>query len=583
MKQAISIILTLAACSVYAQNSRSSKDTLTTDEVLIVREYEPTISNAFKIGITPQIKEVKAKEITFKYDEKKIDFNSGFKPDSIQAARIKAEALNRLYRNYVKLGMGNYLTTYGEAHINSVRSRNGYWGANLKHRASQGQIANYPYSGFSRNSAEVHGTRFLKSHEVNGKINYSRDANHFYGFADSLQARLDESKIEKAHIEQIYHLVSAQAGVSSFFKDSNALNYRVNTRYNYLTTQSQANENQVVLDAKLERYFGSELALLNIKADYNQFQNNDTNSNFPVFANTGNLLILINPQVEFKGEKWRLSAGLNAFIENDSNTQFKFYPNAMFSYNVYDNYVIPYAGVRGGIERLNFNSLRQENPFISNFVQLQNTNTRYDFFGGVRGALTSNVSFNLRASYRQLANMPLFVHTNRSAGIVVPTQFNREDASFIVRYDTVQITQITGELVFFEQSKLNVMLRGDYYAYNTTRETKAWHMPAFVATASGRYNLRNKLVFTSDVTFNTVRQALTFDPNEGEKVSATEFAVNLDAIVDLNLGFEFRYNKKLSGFLQLNNILAQQYERWHNYPVQRFNLLFGVTYSFWRE
>jgi outer membrane receptor protein involved in Fe transport len=108
-------------------------------------------------------------------------------------------------------------------------------------------------------------------------------------------------------------------------------------------------------------------------------------------------------------------------------------------------------------------------------------------------------------------------------------------------------------------------------------------MPAFVATASGRYNLRDKLVFTSDLTFNTVRQALTFNPNEGEKVSATEFAVNLDAFVDLNFGFEFRYNKKLSGFLQLNNILAQQYQRWHNYPVQRFNLMIGVTYSFWRE
>ncbi|MCD4695055.1 MAG: hypothetical protein K8S16_02345 [Bacteroidales bacterium] len=57
-------------------------------------------------------------------------------------------------------------------------------------------------------------------------------------------------------------------------------------------------------------------------------------------------------------------------------------------------------------------------------------------------------------------------------------------------------------------------------------------------------------------------------------------AEELAAMIDLNLGFEYRYSKVLSGFLNLNNILGQRYEHWYNYPTYRFNFLLGISYSF---
>jgi hypothetical protein len=52
------------------------------------------------------------------------------------------------------------------------------------------------------------------------------------------------------------------------------------------------------------------------------------------------------------------------------------------------------------------------------------------------------------------------------------------------------------------------------------------------------------------------------------------------AIIDFNLGFEYRYSKILSGFVNINNLTAGRYQNWYNYPNQRFNLMAGITYAF---
>ncbi len=48
----------------------------------------------------------------------------------------------------------------------------------------------------------------------------------------------------------------------------------------------------------------------------------------------------------------------------------------------------------------------------------------------------------------------------------------------------------------------------------------------------------------------------------------------------MNLGAEYRYTKLLGMFVQLNNIFNVRYERFKNYPTQRFNVMAGVSYTF---
>lgn len=54
----------------------------------------------------------------------------------------------------------------------------------------------------------------------------------------------------------------------------------------------------------------------------------------------------------------------------------------------------------------------------------------------------------------------------------------------------------------------------------------------------------------------------------------------LAPIFDVNLGFEYRYTKKLSAFIQFNNIGGINYEKYQDYPLQGFNVFGGLTYGF---
>ena len=56
--------------------------------------------------------------------------------------------------------------------------------------------------------------------------------------------------------------------------------------------------------------------------------------------------------------------------------------------------------------------------------------------------------------------------------------------------------------------------------------------------------------------------------------------MDLDGFLDLYLGIEYRYNKRLSLFLDISNLSASKYERWYRHPVQRSLLLGGATYAF---
>ena len=74
----------------------------------------------------------------------------------------------------------------------------------------------------------------------------------------------------------------------------------------------------------------------------------------------------------------------------------------------------------------------------------------------------------------------------------------------------------------------------------------------------------------------------TTDINQ-ELVANGVYGRKIDPIFDFNLGMEYRFTKKLSAFVDVNNILSKNYEIWGNYHVQGINVMAGVTYSFWKK
>jgi outer membrane receptor protein involved in Fe transport len=106
-----------------------------------------------------------------------------------------------------------------------------------------------------------------------------------------------------------------------------------------------------------------------------------------------------------------------------------------------------------------------------------------------------------------------------------------------------------------------------------SNELEAWHKPSFDVSFSANYNIQDKILLRASVVANGAMKAPKW--TNGVQTSET-----IDAWVDVNLGVEYRYRKKIGFFLNLNNLTASRYDRWYNYPAYRFNFMAGMNYIF---
>ncbi|HEY4800791.1 MAG TPA: hypothetical protein VII99_17050, partial [Bacteroidia bacterium] len=222
----------------------------------------------------------------------------------------------------------------------------------------------------------------------------------------------------------------------------------------------------------------------------------------------------------------------------------------------------------GGIEENTLKSLTAENPFLIPNPERKNTNNKYELYGGLRGSISKTVSYNARTSYRKAEDMYFFVNGNSDS----------LKKGFSVVYDNASIFNVHGELQFQYSEKIKLMAKGDYNKYTLENELRPWHRPNMQLTFSANYNLKDKIVAGADVFVIGNRFSYTPVQGLGPNIAVVSTSIHeLKPIIDGNLSLEYRYSKKLSGFIHFNNLGFARYYIWNNYPSYKFNFLLGIT------
>jgi hypothetical protein len=114
---------------------------------------------------------------------------------------------------------------------------------------------------------------------------------------------------------------------------------------------------------------------------------------------------------------------------------------------------------------------------------------------------------------------------------------------------------------------------------------KPWQMPNFDLTISGVYKPTEQLKFTSDIFIVGKRTALIRDFDSSMLLSSlgavpSLIEVQMDPIIDLNVGAEYQFTPKLNFFARLNNFGFQKYEQWLGYTNKGLNWMAGISYTF---
>lgn len=550
------------------------------DEVEVVGKGDRQVEPSYRMTESPKIIDTVISTPVIEYPLLVMQFPTKIEIEKISPATIKTEAkLAQLYNTYVKVGIGTELMPLGEIYFDSKRSRKFVYGAHLKHLSSYGNFANYAPAQFDRTKLGLYGALNERNYSLNGNLHYNNQGLHYYGW------KIPTDSVDRSITAQRYHDIGGAFSFASHKKDSANLNYKVGLEYNNYSSKKptedslslwRARENYFSINTSASYKYGKEIFASDFNIRYNGYRygvDGDTNT---TLIDTGivlnNTIVNLKPTIStyLWNNRFKAKIGVDFVIDAHTVTKAHIYPVAELKYSLFKDIFIPYIGLRGGLKQTTFKSLSSDNEFVLTNVKMQNENTAIDLYGGFKGTLSKRMSFNLSASFARIQNKALFItDTLYSVG----NKFN-------ILYDTLNQTIIEGSLSYQLNEKLKIDGIGRFYSYSLLNNTYAWNLPQWQAIARGSYNLFDKFLVNLDMNFEGGRKSLVYAMEEDVTNENEQLAKALGFVADVNLGLEYRYNKRISAFVQLNNLASQRYNRWYNHPVQVFQFMGGITARF---
>lgn len=563
-----------------AQNTQQDKGDKGFDQTQVITgDRVLKVGDTYKISTMPSLYPTKGMDQNLKYSLIPRTLPVSIPVDTIKPARLHiSEPLAKLYKNYLKAGIGTYLTPFFEFHHSSLRDRDWVYDVDLKHMSANKGIKDVGYSGYSDNLADINFKRFMNHTAISGNLGYQHNGVHFYGFDPQ------DRDVSKKDISQHFNKLEAGFGLKSYEKDSTRLNYNAKLNFYNLGTNTNASETNFNLNSKFQQIMEGNYLQLDFGLDVNSYKaqvpapfaymNRDVSGYFPAGlpdTTQGSGILRILPHILKKGKNWKVDVGLSINSYMTNSAKFYFFPEVEASYSFFDNVIVPYAGLTGKVKRNSLASLTDENPFILTYFDPKPTIQRLTLYGGFKGYITQNLSYNLYGQFGTFSAMPLFVND---------TLLSTENR-FSVIHDNINELKLKGELDFRGIDKLQLYGAFTYYHYQMDKEAEAWQLPPYVLELQGKYNLYDKLLVGVKVTAEGKRKAKSLMSVPNVESSAAGYTiVDMKGFADVALTAEYRYTTRLSVFLEASNLLASKYQRWYRFPVQRALVIGGASYRF---
>lgn len=547
--------------------------------VNVVKPYTPTISDAFKVPETPILDdEGNAKKENVKYSIFSFPVASTFTPSKGKAEGVERTKRPHLYNNYATLGFGNYGTVNGELFVNQELGNNDYVSGMFRHLSSQGGISNVELDD------KYYDTGIDLSYGVNNKdmswnvdLGYQNQIYNWYGlpadFGSTITADDRSSLIRSMEPQHAFNAFNA-GGKITF---SEGILSQATMKFNHFADSFGSVENRFYVKPTVQFDVMDEFVKTNIIVDYvgGNFEKNYTNTAAVKYGYTN---LGIAPSFVMLKDDWTLNIGAAVFFsmdnENSKNKLFV-YPQINASYKVVGDLMIFYAGAEGDLQQNTYSDLANENPFVSPTLDIRPTDKQYDIFAGLKGKITNNVSYNIRGSFKNERNKALYRSYDYSeTSTNEPYAFGN---SLSVVYDDMRTVSFSGDLKAAFSENVSFGISGTFSSYTNDIQQEAWNLPQVKVNSNLEVNITPKWYAGATVFYVGERK----DMQTNLLFSTTNSApISLGSYFDANAHVGYKYSDRLTGFLRLNNIANQSYEKWLNYQVQGFQVMVGANYKF---
>ena len=558
----------------YAQDD--TNEDLSTQEVLVVKSYTPSLSDAFKITEGPKIPDsLKATNKTLIYKIIPIDVVSTFEPNKATPLKLKKRSSSTPYNTFFSGGFGSKSQLY--LNISSVieLDRTQRFGLNVYRDGFGSDVGNSLLkSSQSFSQFGAHHNLRSNNYNVNTQLQFTAQKNNYFGLYDR---NWDDFLIGSLTPEVKRNYFKFRTYWDWFDSFLRSLSFQANITSDNFTTSEQQ---------------------LNVKADFTapfaggKFQANTEiqgqNSLFsqPFFENQtqeftqGIGKVGLEWLYNENDLKLKIGAGV-AYFEGDESLSSKlnYYPEIEVFYQKKGNSIAPYLTASGGVQVNSYRETAIFNPYIAPITELRPAFNRYNAMLGIRSSVSSVLNFNFGLLYDQVENyqfyqrLPLDIKGSNDA--------YRLSNSFENKYANVDLYGVKARLRIDLAKNNFIHFETVYRHFELTDDQVLYNIPALQMNWKSQFKFKDilTLAFNGEVWGNrSALEHIILQDQANQSIYPEE--ISLPLFLRSSAHLTIKLNEQFDAFVKGRFSNSDIHGQWGYFQEPSLLLLGGVTYKF---
>ncbi|MEM6806053.1 MAG: hypothetical protein AAF696_31940 [Bacteroidota bacterium] len=522
----------------------AGKDTLTLEN-----ERVEDVVDSDKPYVAPPYQEIKKGETgPQQYFSKDFYIETDFEPAPPQIKPLPRSKKDPLLNNYLKLGLGRFVTPLAQLYLNNGRDQNLDYGFDFSHLSAHRD--KIPLRKFRRNEGNLRFKYISDATTLNGGVHLYNT--RYFNFADTTSFASEELREEA--LKNGFTRVKIGGNIVSNYDPRADYDFDLGTYIKFFTGNN-GNRDFILSLNPNAGYFLGEKAKVGIESDL-EFLSGKTGD-----LNQTRFFINALPYFSYEGDQLHIKAGpqLNFFNNSEDSSSVGFAGiRAEVSYEIVPDGFAIQAGYLSGMKNHTYYDMIFQNPYLQQLIMLRPSIERLNVYGGIKGNLAKELDFSGRIYYRRINDQPVYTTTP-------------EGSTFDVVYDSLLT-------VFGFHAEVNYDLEDDIKAgaaltinnYTTHTLEKYFHAAPVRLDVFAKYLWRDQLSLQAHLFTYGARPTSITDTGE---------ILRDGLFMDISFGADYRINENFSVFLNVNNLLNSNYQRWHNYPERQIDFMGGITLS----
>ena len=574
-------------CSLALQ---AQKDTALVREMLLEKEYNPTIMTATRLNFLPEIKEPQLRKIAPEYSNYASPFNTKPQIVQIDSEPFYTDISESDKRGYLKAGIATNLNLNGDLGYQILRTQETQFDIYASHRSANSSMT-YLQESSEKQKMKMNDTWGALSfrHKYNSLslfagLKYTHSSFNYYGYPLIPERALLLPALNR-NVNQVNNIFDVSAGVKSDGTDD----WNYYAKFNYISFDQEFSTSKELLGPKESigkldwdvsyRFSGDNkygIAGYVYGMFYDYLQPKEGLRYYNGYKD--HVRIVGNPYVDFLDLSWKVHLGAKIYTTFGYGDVFAIAPDlGFFIYPTEDSEL--YLTTTGGLNSNSNYTVYQTNRYAGPQNRIADTRTDLDAVLGYKMNIDRNFWFNLYAGYQIDKGAHFF-----RAEYPNPSSFMSAIAGNVAIADTMNanLFKIGVHTKYKIQDAFEIGLQAQYnmwdvdnYDYQGPVASKAWYKPVFECDLTAGYRftaipLRLDLLYHLE----TGRNALVCIPTE------EEYTVKMDNINEINVTATYTINKTFSVYGILNNLLSQNYDIMYGYPAQGVNFMLGGSIKF---